>query len=55
MFTTTAHQRYGAEWTGPEWGPAKHDPDHPLRRDTTSGCADSLALRDGDDARPDDN
>jgi hypothetical protein len=51
MFTTTAHQRYGAELTGPEWGPAKHDPDHPLRRDRAEG----LALRDGDDARPDDN
>ncbi|MBM9459218.1 hypothetical protein JK386_04835 [Nocardioides sp. zg-536] len=35
-----------------EWGPAKHDPDHPLRSHTAAGVA---VLRDGDDARPDDN
>lgn len=36
-----------------EWGPARHDPDQPRDhdRDTHFGTA----LRDGDDALPDDN
>lgn len=51
MSITTAHLGYGADLAGAEWGPAKHDPEHPLHRD----LADSLVLRDGDDARPDDN
>jgi hypothetical protein len=53
MFTTTAHTGTGAELATTEWGPAKHDPEHPLRR----ALVDSLgtALRDDDDARPDDN
>ncbi len=55
----------------PDWGPAKHDPEHPLHRDTKSdalqrafngfseagapGGSVGLALRDEDGARPDDN
>jgi len=34
-----------------EWGPARHDPNQPRDRDTGFGTA----LRDGDDALPDDN
>ncbi|MFC5729692.1 MULTISPECIES: hypothetical protein [Nocardioides] len=54
MFTTASSRPTHADAT--EWGPAKHDPDHPLRR----ASADKIALfavdlRDGDDRRPDDN
>ena len=48
----------------PDWGPAKHDPDHPLnpgqrRYDDSLQAAFNgstrTALRDDDDLRPDDN
>ena len=45
----------------PDWGPAKHDPDHPLPRGTTDSLHAALnrpaatALRDDDRLRPDDN
>lgn len=39
-----------------EWGPAKHDPDHPLRRSSGGAAAwGTVDLRDGDESRPDDN
>lgn len=52
------------DWSGTEWGPAKHDPDHPFRRTPVGGDSlqaafgpngGALDLRDGDLARPDDN
>ena len=36
-----------------EWGPAKHDPEHPLHRQAEDSFR--TVLRDDDDARPDDN
>ena len=40
--------------SGPtEWGPAKHNPEHPFHRDL--GALDAVDLRDGDAGRPDDN
>jgi len=45
----------------PDWGPAKHDPDHPLHRNYSGALQATLdrpagtALRDEDDLRPDDN
>lgn len=45
----------------PDWGPAKHDPDHPLHRTHTDMLQAAFdrpagtALRDDDDLRPDDN
>jgi len=46
----------------PDWGPAKHDPEHPLHRSNHSDTLQDAfnrtagtALRDDDDARPDDN
>ena len=54
MFTTTAHLGDGPDLAGAEWGPAKHDPEHPLRR-TDAGSFFGTALRDGDELRPDDN
>ena len=45
----------------PDWGPAKHDPDHPLNRNHSAALQATLdrpagtALRDEDDLRPDDN
>ena len=45
----------------PDWGPAKHDPDHPLRRTSSDALQTAFnpsvgtALRDEDDLRPDDN
>ncbi|GAA1522450.1 hypothetical protein [Nocardioides humi] len=36
-----------------EWGPARHDPDQPSHRESDGFFG--TALRDGDDARPDDN
>lgn len=50
MFTSTAARPATAEPA--EWGPAKHDPEHPLHREA-SGLG--TALRDDADARPDDN
>jgi hypothetical protein len=45
----------------PDWGPAKHDPQHPLNRtykdalqSAMNGSAET-ALRDEDALRPDDN
>ena len=46
----------------PDWGPAKHDPEHPLHRTSTTKDPQSAlnrppgtALRDDDGSRPDDN
>jgi hypothetical protein len=45
----------------PDWGPAKHDPEHPLHRSTSDALHAALnrpagtALRDDDRLRPDDN
>jgi hypothetical protein len=46
----------------PDWGPATHDPDHPLHRDSHNDALQGAfnrtagtALRDEDDPRPDDN
>ena len=49
----------------PDWGPAKHDPDHPLNRAHSDALQAAFnapatgragtALRDEDDLRPDDN
>jgi hypothetical protein len=46
----------------PDWGPAKHDPDHPLHRNAHSDALQvafnpsaGTALRDEDEPRPDDN
>lgn len=36
-----------------EWGPARHDPAQPSHREGAGLLG--TALRDGDDARPDDN
>jgi hypothetical protein len=36
----------------PEWGPAKHDPDHPI---SPSAVQAALDLRDNGGPRPDDN
>jgi hypothetical protein len=47
-----------------DWGPAKHDPEHPMHRHATSSLQVAvdrrdhrvgLDLRDGDVQRPDDN
>ncbi len=35
-----------------DWGPAKHNPEHPLHRDSPRA---GLDLRDAADERPDDN
>lgn len=57
------------DWSGTEWGPAKHDPDHPFRHETTvaasalqdafgpgnGAAAQRLDPRDADAWRPDDN
>jgi hypothetical protein len=52
MFTTTSRPTHrGAQ----EWGPAKHDPDHPYRLGLLETPAHGTALRDGDDAIPEDN
>lgn len=40
------------DWTGTEWGPAKHDPQHPFR---ALHPDDPFTQRDADDQRPDDN
>ncbi len=42
----------------PFWGPAKHDPEHPLHRETDEerfGAGHATAHRDADGDRPDDN
>jgi hypothetical protein len=40
----------------PEWGPAAHDPEHPLHGGSTqSALQTSLDLRDNGGERPDDN
>ena len=38
-----------------EWGPAKHDPEHPVHLEVLETPAYGIDLRDGDDRRPDDN
>ena len=58
MFTTMAHTSSHADRAGAEWGPAKHDPEHPLHRPELHHAGDTrvgTALRDADDRRPDDN
>jgi hypothetical protein len=53
MFTTTRPTtRYR---DSQEWGPAKHDPEHPFHVEALETPAYGTALRDGDDAFPDDN
>ncbi len=54
MFSTTATStaRYR---DSQEWGPAKHDPDHPFHLARLDTPAYGTDLRDGDDALPDDN
>ncbi len=61
---STAGRPAAPDRSGAEWGPAKHDPEHPLHRGPIgaagrAGAAGApfagTALRDGDDARPDDN
>jgi hypothetical protein len=52
---TGADHRHDAR---PEWGPAKHDPEHPLhvdRYDAFATPAYGTDLRDAAFARPDDN
>ncbi|WP_183098500.1 hypothetical protein [Nocardioides pelophilus] len=45
----------------PDWGPAKHDPQHPLNRTYKDALQSAMngstetALRDEDALRPDDN
>ncbi|CUR56532.1 conserved hypothetical protein [metagenome] len=40
----------------PEWGPAAHDPEHPLHSGSAaSALQTSLDLRDNGGERPDDN
>lgn len=42
----------------PDWGPAKHDPEHPLHRGSATALQEAFnptALRDDDAPRPDDN
>jgi hypothetical protein len=40
----------------PEWGPARHDEDHPAYpADTKSPLQESMDLRDNGGERPDDN
>ncbi len=39
----------------PEWGPAQHDPEHPLNTMTNGALQTSLDLRDNGGERPDDN
>jgi hypothetical protein len=40
----------------PEWGPAAHDPEHPLNPGSAQGALQaSLDLRDNGGERPDDN
>lgn len=52
MFTATSHPTRRA---AREWGPAKHDPEHPDRFGLLETPAHGTALRDGDDAFPEDN
>ncbi|WP_157537282.1 hypothetical protein [Nocardioides sp. Root190] len=52
----TSNPRSGSTYRdAQEWGPAKHDPDHPFRLDLLETPAFGTALRDGDDAFPEDN
>jgi hypothetical protein len=39
----------------PEWGPAQHDPEHPLNGSHDGALQVSLDLRDNGGERPDDN
>ncbi|WP_158296507.1 hypothetical protein [Nocardioides albidus] len=38
-----------------EWGPAKHDPEHPFHLAQLDTVVAATDLRDGDDELPDDN
>ena len=56
MFSTTHRPSRTSTESGSEWGPARHDPEHPLHSALLDADRFSaVALRDGDDARPDDN
>ncbi|MCX6401668.1 MAG: hypothetical protein NTX33_17280 [Propionibacteriales bacterium] len=56
MFTTTHRTSSPAADLGSDWGPARRDPEHPLHSALLDADPFSaVALRDGDDARPDDN
>ncbi|MGH3472282.1 MAG: hypothetical protein ACRDPG_09600 [Nocardioidaceae bacterium] len=39
----------------PEWGPARHDDEHPSNPQTSTPLQESLDLRDNGGERPDDN
>ncbi|TQK72158.1 MULTISPECIES: hypothetical protein [unclassified Nocardioides] len=54
MFTTST--RPGAQYRDSrEWGPAKHDPEHPYHLAQLDTPAAGTDLRDGDAGLPDDN
>ncbi|HVK28911.1 MAG TPA: hypothetical protein VM575_11250 [Nocardioides sp.] len=53
MFTTTRPSTQYRD--SQEWGPAKHDPDHPYHLGALETPAYGTDLRDGDDAFPEDN
>ncbi|WP_408896215.1 hypothetical protein ACJ5H2_15015 [Nocardioides sp. R1-1] len=54
MFTTST--RPGAQYRDSrEWGPAKHDPEHPFHVAHFDPAVTATDLRDGDEALPDDN
>ncbi|MBU2698746.1 hypothetical protein [Pimelobacter sp. 30-1] len=60
MFTTTDRRTNPTGYashtdaSSTEWGPAKHNPEHPFHRELDE-VAVAVDLRDGDAARPDDN
>ena len=54
MFTTST--RPGAQYRDSrEWGPAKHDPEHPFHLAQLDAPVAGTDLRDGDAGLPDDN
>lgn len=57
MFTTTPRPSTpSSARSGSDWGPARRDPEHPLHSALLEADSFSaVALRDGDDSRPDDN
>lgn len=55
MFATASRTNSARYLDSREWGPAKHDPDHPVHLETLETPAYGTDLRDGDDQRPDDN
>ncbi|MBM7519470.1 hypothetical protein [Nocardioides nitrophenolicus] len=54
MFSTTT-SRSTHYRDAREWGPAKHDPEHPFHLAQLDTPAAGTDLRDGDAALPDDN